>query len=111
MVPSPQLQRTIVKKKGGQAGLLNMAIYPASEVLNEGVAFPSSATGFTVEPDPSLPSITPSPPKPHSPRAHYHHQHQSNQLASSLEIMSFTFIPLSLPFFQPFPAPHCYLPK
>ena len=64
-----------------------------------------------MEPDPSLPSITPSPPKPHSPRAPYHHQHQSNQLASSLEIMSFTFIPLSLPFFQPFPAPHCYLPK
>ena len=71
-MPSPQLQGTIGKKKGGQAassGLPNMAIYPASEVLFEEAAPPSLATGFTVEPDPSLSPITPSPPKPRSPRA------------------------------------------
>ena len=57
LVPSPQLQVTIGRKKGGQAassGLPNVAIYPASEVLYEGTAPLSLATGFAVEPDPSL---------------------------------------------------------
>ena len=60
-----------MKKKGGHAvssGLPNVAIYPASEVLSEGAAPPSLATGLTVEPDPSLPSIKPSPLKPRSHR-------------------------------------------
>ena len=67
LVPSPQIQRT---GQAASSGLPNMAIYPASE---EGATPPSLATGFSVEPDHSLPSIIPSPPKPHSPRAPHHH--------------------------------------
>ena len=112
LVPYPQLQRTIGKKRmdnfeAASSGLPNMAIYPASEVLHEGAAPPSLATRFTVEPDPILPSITPSPPKPLSPRVH--HQHRSNQLAHWRPHPNFS--PSISSTFQPFPAQHCYLPN
>ena len=60
-----------------------------------------------MEPDPSLPSITPSPPKPCLPRAH--HQHRSNQIAQ-LRLRP-NFSPSISSVSQPFPVQHCYLPN
>ena len=78
-----------------------MAIYPASEVLYERTSPPSLATGFTVEPDPSLPSITPSPPNL---------VHQDSSITSTDPII--TFLHLFCQFLmQPFPVQHCYLPN